>query len=215
MCRTGNFCSLFTFLWDWLEWIMDCFELFWFATGLMRRWAKMQVKPQKPWTPEARVCECALLKEARSLCQHGKPGWECAWPQQGHQSQLERERRQDPEQSFTGVHANTVPSFMQNNWGWWNRMHAVYTVMVNTPTRKLFWQTQRGDWASLLRLNLWHENLVLKALSDGLKNPWIIKVWKYCYPISVAYDIRSGNGEVCSQWLCTSNSQKKKLSSGL
>lgn len=45
----------------WIGWD-ELWRLFWFAKGLKRRWAKMQVKPQKPWAPEARVCECVLQK---------------------------------------------------------------------------------------------------------------------------------------------------------
>lgn len=132
----------------WIGWD-ELWSLFWFAKGLMRRWAKMQVKPQKPWAPEAIVCECVLLKEASSPCQHGKPGWECAWPQQEHQGQLERGGRKDPEQSFTGVLSNTVASFMHNIWVCGNSMHAVLTVMVNTTAKAVLTSTKKRLCQSL------------------------------------------------------------------
>lgn len=89
----------------WIGWD-ELWSLFWFAEGLMRRWAKMPVKPQKPSAPET-VVSFFWMKEA-------KLGWECAWPQREHQSHLERRGGKDPELSFTGVPTNIVASFMHN-----------------------------------------------------------------------------------------------------
>lgn len=56
----------------WIGWD-ELWSLFWFAKGLMKRWAKMQVKTQKHWTPEDLVYERVLLKEAR--CPANKESW--------------------------------------------------------------------------------------------------------------------------------------------
>lgn len=110
-CRIG---------WNELWTVLNYFGLQrgWWGGGPRCKWNPRSLEPQKPEF-------VSVFSWKRSLCQHGKPGWECAWPQQGHQGQLEREGRKDPEQSFTGVHTNTVPSFMHDNWGCWNRKHAV------------------------------------------------------------------------------------------
>lgn len=86
--------------------------------------------PSSHEPPEAIVCKCVLLKEAKSPCQHGKPEWECARPQQEHWGQLERRERKHPGQSFTGAPSYNVAFLCISN----EKSGCIsLTVMVNTP----------------------------------------------------------------------------------
>lgn len=50
----------------WIGW-NELWRLFWLAKGLMRRWAKMQVKPQKPLGPEVRVWRSGMRHGGASI----------------------------------------------------------------------------------------------------------------------------------------------------
>lgn len=77
----------------------------------MKRWAKMQLKPQLHSTPGTHR-EWIFLKQASSLPTIKSWSEKSTWPHQGDQSQLDGRQRQEAVQSFTLIASDLVASFL-------------------------------------------------------------------------------------------------------